>query len=209
MSHELHEPAANPLEAMMLADLHRRLEEAAELEQLTDVVYRVVDSPVGRLLLAATDKGMVRVAFEGEEHERVLQTLGAKIGSRILRSDGKLDAAARQLDEYFNGTRHGFDLPLDLRLSTDFRRQVQRELSQIGYGQTLSYAQMAQRLGKPAAVRAVGSACATNPLPIMLPCHRVLRSDGGLGGYLGGLDAKQVLLDLERRASTAGPGVLF
>ena len=188
---------ADEVEAGMLAQLHQRLEQAARRETLTDAVYRLVDSPLGKLLVAATDRGLVRVAFETEEHDAVLQALSERVGARILRSDGGLEAAARQLDEYFGGTRQQFQLPLDLRLSTDFRRGVQLELGRIGYGETLSYAQVATRIGKPNAVRAVGSACATNPLPIVLPCHRVLRTDGSLGGYLGGLEAKRILLQLE------------
>lgn len=190
-------PVATAVEAALLGELHQRLEESAQLEQLTDVVYRVVDSPLGKLLLASTEQGILRVAFEGEEHDKVLEGLSDKVGARILRSAGQLDAAARQIQEYFTGTRKAFGLPLDLRLSTDFRRRVQLELDRIAYGQTLSYAQMADRIGNPKAVRAVGSACATNPLPILLPCHRVLRTDGSLGGYLGGLEAKRQLLSLE------------
>jgi len=194
-------------EERLLRTLHARLEHASAEGHLTDAVYRTVDSPLGQLLLAATDQGLVRVAFATEEHERILQLLSERIGPRILRSPGKLDAVARQLDEYFEGTRQHFELPLDLRLSTEFRRQVQLELGHIAYGHTLSYRQVAERIGKPAAVRAVGTACATNPLPIVLPCHRVLRTDGSLGGYLGGLPAKQLLLDLEghRAGSSAAP----
>ncbi|MCW4465958.1 methylated-DNA--[protein]-cysteine S-methyltransferase [Glutamicibacter sp. MNS18] len=200
---------ATAAEAALLSELRQRLEDSAQLEQLTDVVYRVVDSPLGKLLLASTGQGIVRVAFEGEEHDKVLERLSDKVGSRILRSEAKLDAAARQIHEYFNGTRRTFELPLDLRLSTDFRRRVQLELDRIGYGQTLSYAQMADRIGNPKAVRAVGSACATNPLPILLPCHRVLRTDGSLGGYLGGLEAKRQLLLLEHAQAVPAEQHLF
>lgn len=189
--------AATEAETRVLEQLHDRLGAAAELEGLTDLSYRVVDSPLGKLLLAATEQGMVRLAFDSENHEAVVQYLSDKVGSRMLRNEAKFDAAAKQLDEYFSGIRKYFELPLDLRLSTDFRRTVQLELGAIDYGQTRSYAEVAQRIGKPNAVRAVGTACATNPLPIVLPCHRVLRSDGTLGGYLGGLAAKRVLLDLE------------
>lgn len=190
--------AATGAEKRLLEQLHHRLGAAAELEGLTDLSYRVVDSPLGKLLLAATDQGMVRLAFDSEGHDAVLQYLSDKVGSRVLRNESKFDVAARQLEEYFQGSRTQFELPLDLRLSTDFRRTVQLELGAINYGQTRSYAQLAERIGKPKAVRAVGTACATNPLPIVLPCHRVLRSDGSLGGYLGGLEAKRTLLDLER-----------
>ena len=177
--------------------LHGRLEQEAEQAELVDVAYTVVDSPLGRLLLAATQKGLVRVAYASEDHDRVLDTLGAKLSPRILRAPRRLDAAARELDEYFGRRREQFDLPLDLALSRGFRQTVQRHLPEIGYGQTRSYRQVAELVGNPKAVRAVGTACATNPLPVVIPCHRVLRTDGTLGGYIGGLDAKTTLLELE------------
>lgn len=180
-----------------LARLHRRLEVAAAGEGLLDVAYRTVDSPVGPLLLAATPRGLVRVAYDIEDHDRVLETLAGKISPRVLRAPGRLDAAARELEEYFAGRRRGFDLPLDLSLSRGFRLLVQQQLPSIGYGQTRSYRQVAELVGNPRAVRAVGTACATNPLPVVLPCHRVLRSDGTLGGYAGGAAAKTTLLNLE------------
>jgi methylated-DNA-[protein]-cysteine S-methyltransferase len=140
------------------------------------------------------------VAFEIEDHDRVLESLAASVGSRILRGGHRLDPLARELDDYFAGRRHGFDVPLDLRLARGFRLAVLRHLSEIPYGSTESYAEVAVASGSPKAVRAVGSACATNPLPIVVPCHRVVRSDGSLGGYLGGLPTKQRLLALERAA---------
>lgn len=187
-----------PVEADTLATLHRRLEAAAHAEGLVDIAYRTIDSPVGELLLAATPKGLIRVAFASEDHDLVLQNLAARVSPRVLRSPKQLDAAARELDEYFDRTRTAFDLPLDLSLSKGFRRLVQQHLPQIGYGRTLSYKQMAEMVGNPRAVRAVGTACATNPLPVVVPCHRVLRTDGSLGGYIGGLAAKTALLELER-----------
>jgi len=186
-----------PIDADMLAALHRRLEISAQAECLVDVAYRTVDSPVGELLLAATPKGLIRVAFASEDHDLVLQNLAAKVSPRVLRSPKQLDAAARELDEYFDRTRTAFDLPLDLSLSKGFRQLVQRYLPEIGYGQTRSYKQIAEMVGNPKAVRAVGTACATNPLPVVVPCHRVLRTDGSLGGYIGGLEAKTALLELE------------
>ncbi|MFJ6727972.1 methylated-DNA--[protein]-cysteine S-methyltransferase [Streptomyces sp. NPDC091281] len=183
-----------------LGRLHRRLERAADRADLVDVAYTTVDSPVGALLLAATPKGLVRVAYAGEDHDRVLETLGQKLSPRILRAPARLDDAAREIDEYFTGRRRTFDLPLDLSLSRGFRRLVQTHLPEIEYGRTRSYREMAERVGNPKAVRAVGTACATNPLPIVVPCHRVLRTDGTLGGYIGGLDAKTALLDLEAAA---------
>ncbi|MGW5332613.1 methylated-DNA--[protein]-cysteine S-methyltransferase [Streptomyces bauhiniae] len=188
------------VDAGTLSRLHRRLEQAAEQADLVDVAYTTIDSPVGRLLLAATPKGLVRVAYDGENHDRVLETLGHKLSPRILRAPRRLDEAAREIDEYFARRRRVFDVPLDLSLSHGFRRLVQTHLPEIGYGQTRSYRDMAELVGNPKAVRAVGTACATNPLPIVVPCHRVLRTDGTLGGYIGGLDAKTTLLDLEAAA---------
>ncbi|GAA2497347.1 methylated-DNA--[protein]-cysteine S-methyltransferase [Terrabacter carboxydivorans] len=183
-----------------LADLHAALVARASADSSVDATYRVVDSPVGPLLLAATDEGVVRVAFEVEDHDRVLESLGTSVGSRILRGGDRLDPLARELDDYFAGRRHGFDIPLDLRLAKGFRLTVLRHLSEIPYGSTESYGEVAVASGSPRAVRAVGSACATNPLPIVVPCHRVVRSDGSLGGYLGGLPTKERLLALERAA---------
>jgi methylated-DNA-[protein]-cysteine S-methyltransferase len=178
--------------------LHDRLVAAAGADGSLDVAYRTIDSPLGSLLLAATEQGLVRLAYEREDHDQVLQTLAAKVSPRILRAPGRLDAAARQLDDYFAGTRTGFDLPVDLRLTAGFRRQVLNHLRTIGYGRTASYTAVAAATGRPRAVRAVGSACATNPVPVVVPCHRVLRADGTLGGYVGGLAAKRTLLALER-----------
>ena len=180
-----------------LSRLHDRLAAAAQREGTLDVAYRVFDSPVGPLLLAATEQGLVRVAYAREDHDAVLQALADKISPRILQAPARLDPAARELEEYFAGRRHAFDLPLDWRLSAGFRRTVLRHLAEIGYGHTASYAAVARLAGNPKAVRAVGTACATNPMPVVVPCHRVVRSDGSIGGYLGGADAKQTLLTLE------------
>lgn len=188
------------VDADTLSRLHRRLERAAEQADLIDVAYTTIDSPVGKLLLAATPKGLVRVAYAGEGHDRVLEALGQKLSPRILRAPKRLDEAAREIDEYFARRRRVFDLTLDLSLSRGFRRLVQTHLPEIEYGQTRSYRDMAELVGNPKAVRAVGTACATNPLPIVVPCHRVLRTDGTLGGYIGGLEAKTTLLDLEAAA---------
>lgn len=186
------------VDAALLDRLHARLERDADRAGLIDVAYSTVDSPVGKLLLAATPAGLVRVAFAGEDHDRVLETLGEKLSPRILRAPKRLDEAAREIEEYFARNRRTFDVPLDLSLSRGFRRLVQTHLPEIGYGETRSYRDMAELVGSPRAVRAVGTACATNPLPIVVPCHRVLRSDGTLGGYIGGTEAKTALLNLER-----------
>ncbi|HEV8650790.1 MAG TPA: methylated-DNA--[protein]-cysteine S-methyltransferase [Actinomycetes bacterium] len=177
--------------------LHDRLADSADAQGILDVAYRTLDTPVGTLLLAATEKGLVRVAYETEGHDKVLATLAARISPRILNAPKRLDAAAREIDEYFAGLRHGFDLPLDFSLSKGFRRMVLNHLPDIAYGHTASYAAVAAAAGHPKAVRAVGTACATNPLPVVVPCHRVVRSDGSFGGYLGGPAAKQTLLRLE------------
>jgi methylated-DNA-[protein]-cysteine S-methyltransferase len=191
---------ASPDDAGTLSRLKHRLGLAAEAEGLLDVAYTTVDSPVGSLLIAATPKGLVRVAYSVEDHDRVLETLAQKVSPRVLRAPRRLDVAARELAEYFDGRRHAFDLPLDLSLSKGFRLLVLGQLPSIGYGQTRSYRQVAELVGNPKAVRAVGTACATNPLPVVLPCHRVLRNDGTPGGYVGGLTAKTALLSLEAAA---------
>ena len=143
---------------------------------------------------------MVRVAYASENHDTVLQTLSDRISPRILNAPGRLDTVARELGEYFDGRRHGFDVPLDWRLSAGFRSTVLHRLPEIGYGHTASYAAVARLAGHPRAIRAVGTARATNPLPVVVPCHRVVRSDGGMGGYLGGAEAKRTLLSLEAAA---------
>jgi methylated-DNA-[protein]-cysteine S-methyltransferase len=184
-------------EAETITRLHDQLVAAADADQLLDVAYRTVDSPVGTLLLAATDQGVVRVAYQLEHHDQVLQTLAERVSPRILYAPRRLDQVARQLAEYFEGERREFVLPLDFRLAHGFRREVLSRLRMINYGRTESYSQVAAATGHPRAVRAVGTACATNPLPVIVPCHRVLRSDGKLGGYIGGLQTKAALLSLE------------
>jgi methylated-DNA-[protein]-cysteine S-methyltransferase len=193
---------ASPADHDALSRLRSRLELAAEAEGLLDVAYTTVGSPVGTLLLAATPKGLVRVAYDIEDHDRVLDALSRQVSPRVLRAPARLDCAARELEEYFAGRRRVFGLTLDLSLSKGFRQLVQRHLPEIGYGQTRTYGQVAELAGNPRAVRAVGTACATNPLPVVVPCHRVVRSDGAIGGYIGGPDAKAALLRLEK-GSTA------
>jgi methylated-DNA-[protein]-cysteine S-methyltransferase len=183
-----------------LSELHTRLAAAAQREGILDIGYRIIDSPVGPLLIAATELGLIRIAYASEGHDSVLQKLVDKISPRILLAPARLDTAARQLDEYFAGVRREFDLPLDWRLSPGFRGTVLHHLPEIAYGHTASYAAVAKLAGNPRAVRAVGSACATNPLPVVVPCHRVIRSDGAMGAYLGGVEAKRILLTLEAAA---------
>jgi methylated-DNA-[protein]-cysteine S-methyltransferase len=180
--------------------LHTRLVAAAEKAGVLDVAYRTIDTPVGALLLAATDKGLVRVAYASEDHDLVLQQLADRVSPRVLRAPARLDSSARELDEYFAGRRDRFDLRLDFQLSRGFRRTVLSHLTEIGYGTTASYAAVAAAAGNPKAVRAAATACATNPLPVVVPCHRVVRSDGAIGGYAGGTDVKKALLMLEGAA---------
>jgi methylated-DNA-[protein]-cysteine S-methyltransferase len=188
-----------PVDPDHLKRLHARLERAAQAGDLLDIAYRTVDSAVGPLLLAATPLGLLRVAFANEGHDSVLQNLSARISPRILEAPTRLDPVARQLEEFFTGRRHSFEVALDWSLSQGFRRTVLEHLNtDIGYGTTTSYAALAGLSGSPKAVRAVGTACATNPIPIVVPCHRVIRSDGTVGAYRGGPAAKRVLLDLER-----------
>ena len=189
-----------PVSSDDLRTLRERLVRDAEETGLLDVAYRTIDSPVGTLLLAATERGLVRVAYEREEFERVLDAVAHRVSPRILRTPARLDAVAREIDEYFAGRRRTFDLALDHSLSSGFRAEVQRSLPTIAYGRTASYGDIAALLGRPRAVRAVGTACATNPLPIVVPCHRVVRSDGSLGGYVGGTEAKAMLLTMEGAA---------
>ena len=179
------------------ARLHERLAAAAAAEGILDVAYRTVDTPLGTLLLAATEQGLVRVAYPNQGHDAALAQLAEQVSPRILNAPARLEGVACQLDEYFAHQRRTFDVPVDLRLSRGFRHSVLTHLQRIPYGATESYAQVAVATGHPRAVRAAGTACATNPVPIVVPCHRVVRSDGSPGGYAGGPDAKRSLLRLE------------
>jgi len=183
-----------------LARLHTRLTSAAQEQDLLDVAYTVMPSPVGELLLAATPAGLVRVGFGIEGHDAVLAQLALLVSPRILEAPGRLAEPVRQLEEYFAGKRKVFNLALDFRLATGFRRTVVEHLPDIGYGSTASYAALAALAGSPGAVRAAGTACARNPLPVVVPCHRVVRSDGKIGNYLGGTQAKAALLAMEAAA---------
>jgi methylated-DNA-[protein]-cysteine S-methyltransferase len=183
-----------------MSRLEAALASKAQHEGILDIAYRTMDTPVGPLLLAATGQGLVKIAYAVQDHTAVLQYLSDTVSPRILQAPARLDEAARQIEEYFAGRRTRFDLPLDWRLSRGFRRDVLHHLAQIDYGSTQSYAQVALASGSPRAVRAVGTACATNPLPVIVPCHRVVRSDGSAGQYVGGKDAKHLLLTLETAA---------
>ncbi len=183
-----------------LGQLHDRLAAAAQGDGILDVAYRTVDTPLGALLLAATEQGLVKVAYACQDHDKVLEQLANTVSPRVLRAPGRLDDSAREIDEYFTRNRTTFDVPLDLRLAHGFRRSVLAHLGDIAYGTTASYATVATAAGSPKAFRAAGSACATNPLPIVVPCHRVVRSDGAMGLYVGGVDAKRTLLTMEAAA---------
>jgi methylated-DNA-[protein]-cysteine S-methyltransferase len=178
--------------------LRRDLSGAAERSGLIDVAFERHDSPLGTIIVGATRDGLVRVGLPAEDENTVLQELAERVSPRVLHaSRDSLTQTRRELDEYFGRRRRQFDVTLDWRLTSGFRREVLRATAEIPYGHTASYGDVAARAGSPRAVRAAGSALATNPLPIVVPCHRVLRTGGGLGGYAGGLEAKAALLGLE------------
>ncbi len=192
--------------------LRARLADGAARHGLLDVAYAPVDSPLGVLTVAATATGIVRIAFDNGARDAVLNELAARVSPRVLEHPARLDTARRELDEYFDGRRTAFDLPLDWTLTAGFRREVLVATARIPYGRTGTYRSVATEAGNSRAVRAAGTALATNPIPIVVPCHRVLRSDGALGGYRGGLGRKDALLrhEAERgsgdtRVSTASP----
>lgn len=174
-----------------------RLRERAAAEGLLDVAFATADSPYGELLLAQTPKGLVKLNLPNHNHDEVLIELAERVSPRVLEAPGRLDDARRQLELYFEGRLREFDLPLDWRLSKGFRRRALRAIDRIPYGRTRSYTEIARSAGNERAVRAAGTACGANPLPIVVPCHRVLRSGGALGGYGGGLPMKQSLLEME------------
>lgn len=194
-----------PVERSAVDRLRARLASASAEAGLLDVAYRVIDSPLGPLLIAATPEGLVRVAFAAEGQDGVLQGLADRISPRVLAAPARLDAAARQFDEYFAGRLRRFELALDWQLSKGFRRTaLERLTAEVGYGSRTTYGALARLSGSPGAVRATGTACATNPIPLVVPCHRVVRSDGAAGSYRGGAEAKLFLLDLEERARRGG-----
>lgn len=182
---------ARPVERA-LSGFRRR----AEDEGLVDIAYGMVDSPVGRLTLAATDAGLVRIGFS-DESERVLDELALRISPRVLRSPRRIDPARRELEQYFDGKLHEFTAPLDWRLVGPFGRRVLGRTAGIPYGSLATYNEIAREIGAPGAARAVGNALGANPIPVIVPCHRVVRTGGALGGYGGGLPRKAWLLQLE------------
>jgi methylated-DNA-[protein]-cysteine S-methyltransferase len=172
--------------------------ERAEAEGLVDVAYTSVDSPLGPLVVAATPRGLVRVSYtEFRGEEGVLEELARRVSPRVLEAPARLDPVRRELDEYFEGQRQGFDVPIDWSYLAGFTREVLRATARIGFGQVSTYAGVAAEAGSPRAVRAAGNALGANPMPVVVPCHRVLRTGGTLGGYTGGLERKEFLLRLE------------
>jgi methylated-DNA-[protein]-cysteine S-methyltransferase len=169
----------------------------AEREGLMDVAYGTMDSPIGTLLLATTDKGLVRISFPTETEGVVLDELARRLSPRVLKAPRKVAAVAKELDQYFAGRRKVFEVPLDWSLVGPYARKVLKATARIPFGKVSTYREVAGKAGNPAASRAAGNALGSNPIPVVVPCHRVLRTGGGLGGYGGGLDVKEHLLRLE------------
>jgi methylated-DNA-[protein]-cysteine S-methyltransferase len=176
--------------------LDRRFREAATEAGLVDVSFDVADTQIGPLLLAVTERGLCRISFDPDP-DRETETLARTFGVRVLRAPRELDPVRRELDEYFEGRRRDFDLPLDLRGREGFSRDILERLSKVPYGEVTTYKSLAVEAGNPRAARAVGTIMNRNPIPIVLPCHRVVGSNGSLVGYGGGLERKRLLLDLE------------
>ena len=171
--------------------------DAADAAGLLDVAYATLDTPVGRILLARTRRGLVQLSYLDGDEDSVLETLAGRISPRVLAAPQRLDQPRRELDDYFDGRRRRFETPIDWQLSRGFTRRVLRATAQIPYGSVSTYKRVATQAGSPSAFRAAGNALGVNPLPIIVPCHRVLHADGGLGGYTGGLERKRLLLAVE------------
>jgi methylated-DNA-[protein]-cysteine S-methyltransferase len=185
--------AAETLPTAAALDLQR-----VAAEGLLDVAYASVDSPLGPLVVAATPRGLVRLAYAGSRGEdEVIEDLAGKLSPRVLEAPERLDEVRRELEDYFEGRRAEFELPIDWSLSRGFTGKVLRQTARIGFGETSTYAEIASRAGSPRAVRAAGNALGANPIPVVVPCHRVLRTGGALGGYTGGVERKEFLLRLE------------
>ncbi|HZO80036.1 MAG TPA: methylated-DNA--[protein]-cysteine S-methyltransferase [Solirubrobacteraceae bacterium] len=177
---------------------------AAAAADLIDVAYALHESPAGTLLLAATSRGLMRVAYlDGFEQEQVLDQLARRVSPRVLLAPRRLDEDRRQLDEYFTGARKTFELPIDWRLCAGFGRRVLDATARIPFGELSTYKQVATEAGSPRGSRAAGNALGANPMPIVVPCHRVVHSTGGLGGYTGGLERKRLLLGVEGHEVTS------
>ncbi len=181
--------------------LAARLTAEAEAEGLLDVAYATVPSPVGALTVAATPRGLVKVGLPNEDADSVLERLASEVSPRVLEAPARLDDARRELDEYFAGRRRDFDLPLDWQLTPrGFYLKVLRQLTAVPFGRTVTYGEMAALAGNPRASRAAGTACGSNPIPVVVPCHRVVRAGGAIGNYGGGPEMKRFLLQLEGSA---------
>jgi methylated-DNA-[protein]-cysteine S-methyltransferase len=174
-----------------------RFVERAQAKRLIDVAVATMDSPIGTLLLMATPKGLVRIAFESENRDEVLGEVAEQLSPRILEAPRSLDPVRRELEKYFEGKLHDFDVPLDWSLAGEFARRVLRRTARIPYGSVASYGDVAVGVGSPRGARAVGNALGSNPIPVIVPCHRVVRTGGAIGGYGGGLTRKRFLLALE------------
>jgi methylated-DNA-[protein]-cysteine S-methyltransferase len=197
MPHSASSPGGEAARRKAAADAARRLSRRVAAEGLADVAYAPAESPFGPLLLAATKRGLVRVAFPEEDIDSVLESLARRLSPRIVEASDSLEEVRRELEEYFNGRRREFELALDWTLVGGFGRKVLRATAEIPYGGVLSYAEVAADAGSPRAWRAAGNALGANPIPIIVPCHRVLRSGGVLGNYGGGPERKRWLLQLE------------
>ncbi len=182
-----------------MRELNLKVAERAGREGLLDVAYATADSPIGPLTVAVTERGLVMLAYPELSTDEVLVRLAGELSPRVLEAPSRLDGIRRELDEYFDGRRREFDTPVDLSLAHGFYRKVLEATAKIGYGETSTYAGVAAGAGSPKAVRAAGSGLGSNPIPVVVPCHRVLRTGGALGGYTGGLERKKFLLSLERR----------
>ena len=182
---------------MREAQLKEMVADRAAEEGLLDVAYTSADSPFGPLLLAATRRGVVRIGLPSQDGDELLAELAARVSPRVLEAPARLDGVRRELDEYFEGRREGFDTPIDWSYLAGFTREVLRATARIGFGEVSTYAGVAEAAGSPRAVRAAGNALGANPMPVVVPCHRVLRTGGSLGGYTGGLERKEFLLRLE------------
>jgi methylated-DNA-[protein]-cysteine S-methyltransferase len=174
-----------------------RFLDRADAKGLLDVAVTTMDSPIGTLLLMATPKGLVRIAFDYENRDEVLGEVATRVSPRILEAPRRLDPVRRELDRYFAGKLRDFDVPIDWSLSGDFARKVLRRTARIPYGSVASYGDVAVGVGTPRGARAVGNALGSNPIPVVVPCHRVVRTGGAIGGYGGGLPRKRWLLTLE------------
>lgn len=189
----------DPLAAAAAARAAERVAARADREGLIDIALARIDSPLGPLVALATERGLLMLSYADESLDERLERVAARVSPRILEAPARLDPARRELDEYFSRARRGFDIPIDWSLITGYARAVLEATNAIPYGGAMSYADVSAAAGNPRGARATGNALGSNPIPIVIPCHRVLRSGGALGGYTGGLERKRFLLELERR----------